>query len=156
MRIRVLRAALLLVVLTAGCAGTSQAQREDVPQPEIRIGQLPGSGFVIQYRGPLSIGYVVQITNTLSEPIQLKSVRLRTVGTSPYRLDGNTIPVRKEIQPGATERVEISAPGFSFGGRLAASQPLTIRGVAHFDSPTGQFQTVFTEQIFQPDDTVLE
>lgn len=156
MRISVPTAALLVVLLTAGCAGTSAVQRDDVPEPEIQIGQLPGSGFVIQYRGPLSIGYVVQIKNTLSEPIRLRSVRLRTVGATPYRLEGGTIPVRKEIQPGATERVEFSAPAFSYGGRFAPAQPLTIRGVAHFDSPSGQFQTVFTQQVFQPEDSVIE
>jgi hypothetical protein len=155
MRFRAVAAIGLLVVI-AGCAGTRPAERADGAEPEIRIGQLPGSGFVIQYRGPLSIGYVMEIANPTPETIHLKSVRLRTVGTSPYRLEGGTIPVRKEIAPGGTERVEFSAPAFSYGGQFAPTQSLTIRGVAFFDSPSGQFQTVFTQQVFQPDDTGVQ
>lgn len=147
---------ILLVTFMGGCAGSRSAQTASLLEPEIAIAQLPGTSFVMEYRGPLSIGYAIEIRNQSSEPIELKSVQLQTLGSSPYRLQRAIVPVKATIPPNGADIVQFSASAYSYGGRFAPTEPVMIRGIAHFDSPQGQFQTVFTQRVLQPDDSRSE
>lgn len=140
----------LLLVVFAGCTTASV----DLVEPEIRLVQLPGTTFTMRYEGRLSISYAVEVENLSSETIQLTSVQLKTVGDAPYELQKTSIPVRKEIRPGDTETVQFTADAYSYGGRFAPDLPVTIRGIARFDTPVGKFRKVFTQVVNQPDDTV--
>ncbi|HVT43854.1 MAG TPA: hypothetical protein VMT00_05640 [Thermoanaerobaculia bacterium] len=143
---------LLIPLLLVGCGGSRASQRATLLQPDIQIAQLPGSSFQMQYRGRLSIGYVMEVTNRSSEPIRLVQLQLQTVGGGPYVLQSQPIMINQPVPPDATVAMTFSVWAFSPGGRLASIEPATLRGIAHFDSPEGSFQKIFTQQIVQPRD----
>ncbi len=141
-------AAVLVLLLASACASTRNSVQ--LEKPLIRLYQLGGSSMALQYQGRLSLGYAVQVTNQSGEPITLRQVTLRTIGGGPYVISSSPIFVNRTFEPGQSGVVEFSANAFSYGGRTAAIEPVTISGIARFETPVGPFQTPFTQMLEQP------
>lgn len=142
--------ALLGGLLLVGCASSGV----DLVQPELRIAQMGGTTFSMRYAGRLTIRYALQIKNLSGETIELQRVQLRVIGDGPYELQSRAIPARKSIAPESTEVVEFNVSAYSYGGVMAPNEPVTLRGIAYFDSPAGKFRSIFTQIVMQPDDTI--
>lgn len=145
-------ALLLVVLIPMGCASSGV----DLIQPELEIAQLGGTTFSMRYTGRITIRYALRIENLSGETIDLERVRLRVIGDGPYELQSGAIPVRKSVAPESVEMVEFSMWAYSYGGVMAPNEPVTLRGIAYFNSPEGKFRTVFTQIVVQPDDTVSQ
>ena len=141
------RAVVCLCALLGGC---SLGSGVEIDQPDIAIAQLPGTALAMQYRGTVTVPFLVEVTNNADEPIKIESLELWTIGDGPYTLQGPEVKFHTEIDPEETWTVQFSMPAFSEGGSLAPSHPVTIRGSAFFDSPSGRFRKVFTQQVRQP------
>ncbi|HUO84294.1 MAG TPA: hypothetical protein VM534_04185 [Thermoanaerobaculia bacterium] len=136
---------LIAVWIASGCASSGPSLIE----PEIAIVQLPGSEFQIQMGGPVSVGYRMLIRNVSGEPITFLRLELQTMGGGPYVIRHPPVHFREAIAPGQERVVTFMVNAYSSGGRVAATEPVVLRGLAQFEGPDGVFRTVFTRRISQ-------
>ena len=147
MRLRTFLMCFLAGALLSSCA-TSQSSANLI-QPDIQLIQTMGPPGLAYMRGPISLQYVVRITNKSSETITLRSLQLSTVGSGAYSLRTGTSPIRRQIAAGETAEIPISAWGYTAGGFLGSTVPVSIRGIARFDTPEGPMQKLFLEELSQ-------
>lgn len=132
--------------LLAACASS---QSSNAPNVTVQLAQLASSTDVFYLRGPVSIQYQLAITNPTSQPLTLTRLDLQSVGPGAYSLRANGTPMNLKVAPNSTSSYTISAWGYSNGGYVASSEPVTMRGTAYFKSPSGSFIRVFNENIPQ-------
>ncbi|HYM60028.1 MAG TPA: hypothetical protein VEZ11_03955 [Thermoanaerobaculia bacterium] len=143
-------------LLAAGC-GTARSTsglgnaKAEIIQPEIRIEQISDVPPVAQHlSGPLSVRYRMQVANKSAETIILKRISLQSLGAGAYRLDPTARPFSLKIEPEHFEVAEFWVPAFIDDPTVyGANGPVTLRGVAQFDSGIGQFQTTFVQQVHE-------
>jgi hypothetical protein len=112
---------------------------------------MGGSAFLMEIGGVLSLGFRMQVQNRSGEEITLRRLELQTMGATPYLLRNLPLHFKEVIAPGETRVVTFSIDALSRGGRTASSEPVTLRGIAYFQSKTGNFQTVFVQYLRQPE-----
>lgn len=136
----------LVVSLAAGCA----SHRVDPLAPKIEIAQLSGETELYMTRGGLAaVRYAVRISNPSSEPLTLRQLDLRTVGSSPYLLRQGAQFFKQVVPAHKSVTFPISVWATVGRGRFAATEPVIIRGVATFKTATGSKQTIFTQTVQQ-------
>jgi hypothetical protein len=133
-----------VIVLTA-CASQPATNR---PEVGIHLEQVNTPPDIFYFAGPLNLQYQISVTNLTDQPITLKRLELRTVGPGAYRLRSASTPMNVSIPPKGSKTVTISAWGYSNGGYLTATEPVTLNGIGYFDSPSGPFVRIFNENIF--------
>jgi hypothetical protein len=140
---RMKQALALLLVLAAGCATGSKSGAAQ-PRPEIEFVQLVGTNEV-QSTGPFDVKYGVRVKNPSAQPITLRRIELRQIGTGTYQLVRNT-PVMLKETVGPGDSVEVSFWQHAYArvlpGNLGSSEPVTMRVLAFFESPHGSFQEI--------------
>ena len=136
--------ALSLSVFLVGCASSNQPSG---PAVAVQLEQLNSSNDIFYFRGPVNIQYRVAITNPTNQPLTLTRLDLQTIGSGAYSLRTNSTPMNLQVAPNATSAYTISVWGFSRGGYLASSEPVTIRGTAYFKGPSGSFIRLFNQNI---------
>jgi hypothetical protein len=131
---------LLLLLAAAGCATGSKNQ----PVPEIEFVQLVGTSDV-QTIGPFDVKYGMRVRNPSAQPITLRRIEVRQIGAGTYQLVRNVpVLVRETIEPGGAVEVSFWQHAFSrvLPGSFGSSEPVTLRVIAFFDSPGGNFQRI--------------
>jgi len=143
-------ALLFFLLVTASCATNSAT---DATRPQIDIEELTGPQDIGYVRGPFDVQYQLTVANRGADPITLRRVQLATTGGGgAYTLRNNDFKVFKElIAPGTQISVTFWIHAFAnyYPGDLASSSPVSIRGVATFDSPKGSLQQVFVKVLPQ-------
>lgn len=138
--------ALLLGLLVVSCASSSN--QSNGPNVTVQLAQLAGGGDVFYFRGPINIQYQVAISNPTDEQLTLTRLDLNTFGSGAYSLRANGTPMNLNVPPRATTTYTISVWGYSRGGYLASTEPVTIRGTAYFKgSKSGSFVRLFNQNI---------
>ena len=143
--------AVLAALLLSACSSNTHLTSTGLLKPEIALAQLGGTSFMMEMGGQLSIGYNMQVRNRSGEPITLRRLELQTMGSTPYLIRRIPLYFKEPIAPGETRIMQFSVDALSRGGRTASAEPVTLRGIAYFESPTGAFQTVFVQYMQQPD-----
>ena len=134
--------------LLVSCASSNASSKG--PNVAVQLAQVGGGSDVFYFRGPISVQYQVAITNPTSEPLTLTRLDLNTMGSGAYSLRANGTPMNLKVAPNATTAYVISVWGYSRGGYLASTEPVSIRGTAYFRGPqSGSFIRLFTENISQ-------
>jgi hypothetical protein len=134
----------------ASDAGASQAK---VVEPEISFVQLVGPEELNWPVGELELKYALRVENRDASPITLRQIQIETVGQQgPYYLPRGSYFFNTAVAPAATRDLEFWAKGFSEGNRykIDAQSPITVRGIAFFNSPNGNFRKVFITNLAQP------
>jgi hypothetical protein len=139
---------LVLTILALSVLSCSQ-NKVNLLRPDVAIGQVPIPQFLLERSGPISVTYQMQITNPSGEPMTLRRLDLQTVGSSPYVLRRLPLLFNKVVPPNETVVVTFDAWGYARGGRVGASEPVTVRGIAYFETPEGTLQRVFMQN-FSP------
>ena len=148
MRITVRCLFAIVLIATAACASSPKQAR--LLEPQILLFQEPLSEFLLQYRGNrISIPFSMAVKNPSGEPITLRRLELQNIGTGAYYVRRLPIFFQQLIQPDETKTVTFTVDAIAQGGRLGASEPVTLRGIAYFESPAGNFHKLFT-QSFRP------
>lgn len=137
---------LALVLLFASCASSNQSNG---PNVTVQLAQVGSTNDVFYFRGPVNVQYQVAITNPTSQPLTLTRLDLQTIGSGAYSLRANGTPMNLKVPPNATTTYTISVWGYSRGGYLASTEPVTIRGTAYFQGPSGSFIRLFNQNISQ-------
>ncbi len=138
--------ALALAFLLTACASSNNSNG---PNVAVQLAQVSSTNDVFYFRGPVNVQYQVQITNPTNQPLTLTRLDLQTIGTGAYSLRANGTPMNLKVPPNATTAYLISVWGYSRGGYLASSEPVTIRGTAYFQGPNGSFVRLFNQNISQ-------
>lgn len=138
---------ILMAVALAACA-TSTPQSENPkqqPVPQVEFVQLVGPSDV-QATGPFDVKYGMRITNPSNVPVTLRRVEVRQIGTGTYVLTRNNTPVllKELIEPGGSVEIAFWQHAFQrvLPGSFGASEPVTMRVVSFFDTPTGHTQSI--------------
>ncbi len=106
--------------------------------------QLVGTSEV-QAVGPFDVKYGMRITNPSTQPITLRRIELRQIGTGTYMLTRNAPILRQDtIEPGGSIEVSFWQHAYSrvLPGSFGSSEPVTLRVVTFFASPHGSFQQI--------------
>jgi hypothetical protein len=131
MRITIAAAVLLLAL--GGCA--SSASDSSGPNLGIHLEQASGVPDMFYFRGPINLQYRLTVANPTATPVTLRRLDLRTIGPGAYSIRTGSTPITQTIAPNGTTSVVLSAWGRATGGYLSSEEPVTLRGVAYFDTP---------------------
>ena len=147
-----------LIVATAvfaSCASSGQTgSKAKIPEPGIGIDQAVGPAQLGYPYGPIEVKYELGVQNNASETITLIRVDIQSVNPSggAYSLRHNFYNFRQAIPPNSIGVVTFWAKAFSWGRGLRENEPVTVRGVAYFESASGTFQKVFIRDLSQYSD----
>ena len=143
---------LSLAVACSSSAPRSSAPKANVPAPEFSIEQLFGpsdAGFPV---GGFEVQYRLEIANRAEVPLTLKRITIQTVNPSggAYTLTApHDYYFNKSIAAKSTDAIEFWARAYGYGRSMRDSEPVTIRGVAYFQSPSGYVNQVFVRELGQ-------
>ena len=148
--------AVALIVAMAGCAsGKSDSgignAKVKLIEPEIAFTQtnyLPPVAKDIT--GLVPVHYAVRVANKSGEPITLTRVDVQSLGAGAYSLASQSRPFKTKIAPDHFEIVDFWVTGYIGDVTVyGANGPVTLRAVAHFDSPVGQFDSIVVQQVHE-------
>jgi hypothetical protein len=142
-----MRARIAVAVFFIGLLGfASRSSGADAPKLDIQLKQVSMPSDVFYFRGPVNIQYQLTVTNPTNEPVTLRRIDLSTIGPGAYSLHTGATPITRTIPPNSTATINLSAWGHASGGFIRSSEPVTLRGLAYFDSPGHKsFIKQFTE-----------
>ena len=150
-----MRRLLILALILAACSSSTPQNagpKANVPQPEFSIEQTFGPGDAQYPYGPFEVKYRFEIANRAEVPLTLKRITISTVNpeggaytlTAPHDYYFN-----KSIPAKSAEAVEFWARAYAYGRSMRDSEPVTIKGVAYFQSPAGYLNQVFIRELDQ-------
>ena len=150
---------IVAMVLTAALAGCASSQSESglghakvkLTEPELTFVQTSLVPQVARdITGNIPVHYRVRVANRSGEPITLTSIQVQSMGYGAYTLPPQSRPFKQKIAPDHFEEVEFWVPAIIEDASLyGANGPVTLRAVAHFDSPVGQFDQVVVQQVHE-------
>jgi len=147
-----MRRSLIPVVLLLAACATSDGQKADgIARPQMDLREVTGPRDTLQPRGPIDIQYEIVVANRAPQAITLRRVELVSVGTGPYLLRPDFYTFNRVIEGNGHAAVTFWAKAYLnvTSTDLSASEPVTIRAVATFDSPSGAFQQVLMKNLSQ-------
>jgi hypothetical protein len=144
---RVTIAATVLTLILGACASSTDSTG---PNLNIHLEQATALADMFYFRGPINLQYRLTISNPTSTPVTLRRLDLRSLGPGAYSIRTGSTPITQRIAPNGTSSIALSAWGYASGGYLRSEEPVTIRGVAYFETADGhsfvrQFMETFRE-----------
>lgn len=148
------RAAIILAAFAAISCASSANSKDRV---KLELEQITGASSV-QPTGRFDVQFGLQIENPTTETVTLKSVEMSQIGTGSYQIRQSgpaggpeRYSFTETIPAGQTKAVAFWVHAFQrvLPGTFGASEPVTLRAVVYFDSPTGQFHQVVQKTIGQ-------
>jgi hypothetical protein len=143
--------AALACLAILGCASDRGAK---LLEPELALVQIVGPAEAMYPSGRFEVQYGLRIGNRSGEAITLRRVQLETIGAGgPYRIPRDQYYVQQTIEPSRFADVTFWVHAVATGSRYSidAQAPVTIRGTAYFDAPSGSFRKVFVVNLSQVD-----
>lgn len=125
--------AICTLVLAMACASGSS---DNAPPIGIEVRPIGLASDILYFPGPMSLQFAVAVSNPTTEPVTMTSLRLQNVGPGAFSLRSGTVPVNRTIPPGQTSTFTVSAWGYSRGGYMRAEEPVTLRAIGDFTSPS--------------------
>jgi hypothetical protein len=143
---------LLLVAIVASCATSkSTAPKAAIASPGIGIEQVVGPREIGYPYGQIEVKYNFAVQNNASIPITLIRVDIQSENPAggAYSLRRNFYNFHQEIPPNSIGVVTFWAKAFGWGRGVRETEPVTVRGVAYFDSQNGALQKIFIRELSQ-------
>ncbi len=142
----------LLFLLFAACATTKPNQpKVNIPEPGIGIEQVVGPGDLGFPYGPIEVKYNFAVQN--NAPISITLIRIDIQSDNPaggaYTLRRNFYNFHQEIPPNSVGVVTFWAKAMSWGRSMRDTEPVTVRGVAYFQTANGTTQKIFIRELSQ-------
>ena len=150
-----MRPLLAFALLFAACSTTTPQDagpKANVPQPEFSIEQTYGPSEANFPYGAFEVKYRFEIANRADVPLTLKRITVNTINpeggaytlTSPHDYYFN-----RTIAAKSADAIEFWARAYGYGRSMRDTEPVTIRGVAYFQSPSGYVNQVFVRELAQ-------
>ena len=147
------RALLLLSILFASCATSKSGQPKApaLPEPGIGIEQVVGPAELGYPYGPIEVKYNIAVQNNASITMTLTRIDLQTEGPAggAYSLRRDSYNFHQDIPPNSVGVVTFWAKAMSWGRGMRETEPVTVRGIAHFSTANGFTQKVFIRELSQ-------
>ena len=146
------RVLVLLACFSALACASHDASPSNEPI-ELDVAQLSGPGDQGFPPGLFQVEYAIRVTNHSDKPLTLRRLDLEPMGGGgPYQLRKESYPFNETIDPNRSRELELWANALSTGTyrSVDAHAPVTIRGVATFDSPAGTVHKIFVKVLRQP------
>ena len=142
---------LLTLLATANCSSSRspRPQKVEIIQPELVIRQVLGPSDLNHPRGILEVKYEMQVANRSAEPITLQRIEIQSDASGAYVIRKDRFLFNEKIEPDHFGVVSFWVRALARGDTARGSAPVTIRGVAYFDSPVGRFHQFFIRQLSQ-------
>ncbi len=131
---------------------TEPAQsKQNIPEPGIGIEQVVGPGDLGFPYGPIEVKYNFAVQN--NAPISITLTRIDIQSDNPaggaYTLRRNFYNFHQEIPPNSVGVVTFWAKAMSWGRSMRDTEPVTVRGVAYFQTANGTTQKIFIRELSQ-------
>jgi hypothetical protein len=147
-----MRHLLPLILVLAACSSMSPGTKVNIPEPELQIVQLVGPGEQTFPDGNFEVKYQLQIANRSDIPITLVKLEIRTSNPaggaytlrSPFTYFFNRI-----IAPKSMDTVDFWARAVGYGHSMRETEPVTMRGVAYYQTPRGYYNQPFVRELSQ-------
>lgn len=153
---QLLASAACALLVACGSSGSGSAvptaEKIGAVAPETELVQLIGPEQLNWEAGQIEMKYALRITNRATEPITLRQIQIQTVGLEgPYSIPQSSYFFREAVTPGATRPVEFFAKAYSEGNRynIDAQSPVSVRIIAYFEAPQGNFRQAFITNLGQ-------
>lgn len=133
-------------------ANVPTAEMVGMVQPEVSLVQLIGPEQLNWESGQIEMKYALKIHNTAANDITLRQIQIQTVGREgPYYVLQSSYYFREPVSAGTERAVEFFAKAYSMGDRyrIDAQSPVSIRVIAFFEAPKGNFRQSFIETLGQ-------
>jgi hypothetical protein len=127
-----------LLLLAVACASSPS---QNPYRPSVNVLQLNAMNFGATTSSPITIE--VQIRNTATQPILVRTIRLEGGLTQQYQIRGAERAVRETIAPGETRGVRLQIVAVSQQGRIQDPEPLNLRGFVTYNAGGQQFQDLY-------------
>jgi hypothetical protein len=122
-------------------------------RPDIAIEQLVGPAQLGYPGGRVDIQYEVRVGNRAAEPITLRRIEVSSIGGGAYRLRHESYPFNATLQANQQGSIQFWAHALQSGPTFRGSnEPVTLRAILYFDSPSGKFQQIVMQSLGQFDD----
>src|SRR5438067_3604675 len=130
---------LLVTAVFASCATSKQpaVSKPKIPEPSVGIEQAVGPADLGYPYGPIEIKYNLAVQNNASETITLVRVNIQSINPSggAYSLRRDFYNFKQPIPSNSIGVVSFWAKAFSWGRGPREAEPVSVRGVAYFESP---------------------
>jgi hypothetical protein len=154
---QLLASAACLAFIACGSSGSSGANVPTADQvgtvePETSLVQLIGPEQLHWQEGQIEMKYALRIRNVATDAITLRQIQIQTVGVEgPYYVPQSSYFFREPVIAGAARDVEFFAKAYSGGDRyrIDAQSPVSIRIIAYFEAPGGNFRQTFITNLGQ-------
>ncbi len=143
---------LATIVFAAACSSSvSSGPRAQIIQPTLDVRQVVGPPELGYPEGPIEVKLEFIIKNNSSEPLTMRRVTVSTVNPlgGAYSLRPRDYFMNKTIASNTTEAVEVWARGYGWGRGAREAEPVTLKGIAYFDSPVGYITQPFMRELGQ-------
>jgi len=143
---------LTLSILFAACATTKSTKPQaKIPEPAIALEQVVGPRELGYPYGQIEIKFNFAVQNNAPIAITLTRVDLQPTGVAggAYTLRRDFYNFKQEIPPNSVGIVTFWAKAMGWGRGQRENEPVTVRGVAYFDTPQGTTQSVFIRELSQ-------
>lgn len=151
-RFRPALAVALLLVACSSSAPQAEGPKANIPTPQIDIEQMYGprdAGFPY---GNFEVKYRLEIRNRADVPLTLKRITISTSnpeGGAYSLVAPRDYYFNKSIPAQSVEIVEFWARAYGYGRSMRDTEPVTVKGVVNFLSPSGYLNQVFVQEIGQ-------
>jgi len=139
-------------IVLVGCATSKSTQPQaKIPEPGIGIEQVVGPRELGFPYGPIEVKYNLAVQNNAAIPMTLVRIDIQSEGVAggAYTLRRYSYPFHQEIPPNSVGVVTFWAKAMAWGQSMRETEPVTVRGVAHFNTPSGATQKVFIRDLSQ-------
>ena len=154
---QLLASAVCLAFIACGSSGSGGASvptaaNLGIAQPETWLIQLVGPEELNWESGQIEMKYALRIHNRAADAITLRQIQIQTVGMEgPYYVPQTSYFFHEPVTAGTERAVEFFAKAYSPGNRykIDAQSPVSIRIIAYFEAPTGNFRQAFITNVGQ-------
>ena len=135
----------LAVLLLAACSSSaprSSGPKANVARPEFAIEQVFGPEQANFPYGAFEVQYRMEIANRADVALRLEKLTISTVNPEggAYSLTApHDYYFKKDIPSKSSDEVEFWARAYGYGRSMRDTEPVTIKGVAYFRTPAGEY-----------------
>ncbi|HEV2719126.1 MAG TPA: hypothetical protein VG323_03830 [Thermoanaerobaculia bacterium] len=145
-------AVLAAIVLAACSSSTQMGSTANITAPDLQIEQTFGPGELGYPDAPIDVKYELHIANHASIPITLKRINLHTVNPpgGAYTLTPPLVHAFNVEIPASGEKViTMWAHARSYGVSMRDREPVTVKGIAYFDTAQGYYNLQVNQELQQ-------
>jgi len=142
----------LAVLLGVGLIGFAPSRAEAASRsnrPQIEFQQITRFPEDLAFRGLAPVDFLMTVRNPSETPITLRRIDLESVGAGAFRVDADASWLNRVIPAGSTVQLRIATWGRVPFFLVRRAEPVTLRGIAYFQTPNGGEMSVVTQLLPQ-------